>query len=607
MQFAQMYEHYERHRTDNITDPAVRRSQPISTISGWDRDRDDSIENKISSIGQQPPATTNSTSQTNGSVEVNGDESQPKIRKISKSEGASEISSADLENVKCACEEEELSSNTTASVQTDDVVIPAISTIETGKSVSSISNISQVYNEQISGNVVLCNGNGNGHVSTSEDESAASPHKEPVVAGNEALRQVLEIDTYEKEEESKEIVQELVEEILQKSESLLDDCQKTLEREKLNEPETSSPVIKDDEIELAVSEVVKGVLEIEKNLKKDSSKQLTDNAINKESVDEVAHTDDNQKTDLASAIITNSNLSSNEFVFDDEEEAITISEDIVVKPDVSDAVNLSVDDAVKCDSNSRIVSDVDATVNNVNDVGTAQQVINDVSNETLVAANETSETSTEDFVKSIVNEIVDKCVLSEEEQEHLSNKINNNVVEVSNVSHALSTVTEAIRSNSTKPASVIEDVVISDKLDDESLAIKTDNVALDRKDDTKETELEAKPENAAQLSDDVTSFAPKIVRSQSISTSTSTQVENNHFGKWSFAFETQHSGANFSVFNIFVDQRQRPKSGSTRAMFSPGPARPPFRIPEFKWSYIHQRLLSDVLFSLETDIQVGFR
>lgn len=39
-------------------------------------------------------------------------------------------------------------------------------------------------------------------------------------------------------------------------------------------------------------------------------------------------------------------------------------------------------------------------------------------------------------------------------------------------------------------------------------------------------------------------------------------------------------------------------------MFSPGPSRPPFRIPEFKWSYIHQRLLSDVLFSLETDIQV---
>ena len=46
------------------------------------------------------------------------------------------------------------------------------------------------------------------------------------------------------------------------------------------------------------------------------------------------------------------------------------------------------------------------------------------------------------------------------------------------------------------------------------------------------------------------------------------------------------------------------RGGNSRTTFSPGPARPPFRIPEFRWSYIHQRLLSDVLFSLETDIQV---
>lgn len=32
-----MYEHYERHRADNITDPLVRQQHPISTISGWDQ------------------------------------------------------------------------------------------------------------------------------------------------------------------------------------------------------------------------------------------------------------------------------------------------------------------------------------------------------------------------------------------------------------------------------------------------------------------------------------------------------------------------------------------------------------------------------------------
>lgn len=32
-----MYEHYERQRSDNITDPELRQQRPISTISGWDQ------------------------------------------------------------------------------------------------------------------------------------------------------------------------------------------------------------------------------------------------------------------------------------------------------------------------------------------------------------------------------------------------------------------------------------------------------------------------------------------------------------------------------------------------------------------------------------------
>lgn len=46
------------------------------------------------------------------------------------------------------------------------------------------------------------------------------------------------------------------------------------------------------------------------------------------------------------------------------------------------------------------------------------------------------------------------------------------------------------------------------------------------------------------------------------------------------------------------------KTTPTRQIFSPGPRAPPFRIPEFRWSYLHQKLLSDLLFSLEQDIQV---
>ncbi|XP_052674845.1 neurobeachin-like isoform X3 [Crassostrea angulata] len=58
-----------------------------------------------------------------------------------------------------------------------------------------------------------------------------------------------------------------------------------------------------------------------------------------------------------------------------------------------------------------------------------------------------------------------------------------------------------------------------------------------------------------------------------------------------------------------TEKRQYPtrsqsfREGATK-MFSAGPQAPPFRIPEFRWSGLHQKLLSDLLFSIETDVQV---
>lgn len=97
------------------------------------------------------------------------------------------------------------------------------------------------------------------------------------------------------------------------------------------------------------------------------------------------------------------------------------------------------------------------------------------------------------------------------------------------------------------------------------------------------------------------------------SASTSTQVDPNHFGeltnRYCLSMRIIVNNSYFLYAFVFIAEAKRSKQGnpSTRPMFSPGPTRPPFRIPEFKWSYIHQRLLSDVLFSLETDIQVWRR
>jgi neurobeachin len=51
-----MYEHYERQRSDNITDPAVRQQRPISTISGWEQQ----AVNGFRSSRSTPPLETNS-------------------------------------------------------------------------------------------------------------------------------------------------------------------------------------------------------------------------------------------------------------------------------------------------------------------------------------------------------------------------------------------------------------------------------------------------------------------------------------------------------------------------------------------------------------------
>ena len=51
-----------------------------------------------------------------------------------------------------------------------------------------------------------------------------------------------------------------------------------------------------------------------------------------------------------------------------------------------------------------------------------------------------------------------------------------------------------------------------------------------------------------------------------------------------------------------VYDKQSATNTPSRQIFSPGPRAPPFRIPEFRWSYLHQKLLSDVLYSLEQDM-----
>ncbi|XP_037030161.1 neurobeachin isoform X5 [Bradysia coprophila] len=533
LQFAQMYEHYERHRTDNITDPALRRAHPISTISGWDQDRDDSSATDHLKIEEVKGADNN---QTNNYHATNGISNK-----------SDQTNNVDMDNVKCACEgdDQQRQPQPQLSANKDE---------EAPKLVSSISSISDVYNKQINGETI-CDGNRLEDVS--EETSVGTPEK-IAGSGQEALKQALEIDSYEKEEESKEIVEEIIENILQKSEALLEDCKNTSDL--ITHDSTSSPVIKDEEIELAVSEVVKGVLEIEK-IKRDNettlpevqttvsseAKDISDSSdalIIKKSLDiDNNVTDDSIKTDLllSTATIANNNQPISETKDDTNDDIQGIITNIVHEVIDNCLEQTILNDNEKCDNNNSEAVVTQTAVENVD------KVLDDA-----VDTAESSLNTNEEIAKSILYEIVDKCVKGEADE---------NEEEENNNDESL-TATKTVNVNNEKTEIISE-------VSEEIIAQTTERMEVETGINVESNASSNKP-------------APVHNERRPQSASTSTQVENNHFDA----------------------KQSRPKSGSTRPMFSPGPTRPPFRIPEFKWSYIHQRLLSDVLFSLETDIQV---
>jgi hypothetical protein len=74
--------------------------------------------------------------------------------------------------------------------------------------------------------------------------------------------------------------------------------------------------------------------------------------------------------------------------------------------------------------------------------------------------------------------------------------------------------------------------------------------------------------------------------------------------------ESSKNGVHSAAEHQRDRQKMPTRTDSTRSghrMFSSGPRAPPFRIPEFRWSYLHQQLLKDLLFSIETDVQVWKR
>ncbi|XP_067642057.1 neurobeachin isoform X4 [Eurosta solidaginis] len=350
------------------------------------------------------------------------------------------------------------------------------------------------------------------------------------------------------------------------------------------------------------------------------------------------------ETTVSSASIPEDNLLGlNEATAHDNEklssETMTMVKDIVdnLIDKVIDASVIAIekDAACKETNNNEIVDKVKNDVNEEVDVSLrAKEIVEDVLTSALdkAAATEqtnakevaiiedntsskevatTTTTSTEqetqaDIVQTVVNDLLEQTVNAIEKSDELAGvvvpKVETKaetmvgeetllapeVVEEAKelVAISLPLTKEIDSTTQTTPKKQAHDIVGGEAVDLENVEVIEDLV--EQTEEETQTTQEELLESAAELEEE----------EQVKQSTASTQVESNHF-------DTKHSHQSQQAKQQHQQQQhQRSKSGSTRPMFSPGPTRPPFRIPEFKWSYIHQRLLSDVLFSLETDIQV---
>lgn len=229
LQFAQMYEHYEMHRADNITDPLLRQQHPISTISGW----------------HEVPQNLSNGCHPDGERWQN---SRFPLQEI-------ELNENDKSEQVCSCDYN--------STMSEGSPVSYVAKHDDSEGVSLDSRTSDLFSD--------------GKISKESPYSQDSPAKSQIVEDNTDIAtdspvcNGLHIDSspsfgspakISEEMQKSEIIEEIVQEILSKSEKLLEEhveiCSDLNSR-------TISPVVQDQEIAQAVKEVVNNVPDVDKS------------------------------------------------------------------------------------------------------------------------------------------------------------------------------------------------------------------------------------------------------------------------------------------------------------------------------------------------------
>ncbi|KAK5644035.1 hypothetical protein RI129_007880 [Pyrocoelia pectoralis] len=538
LQFAQMYEHYERQRTDNITDPAVRQQRPISTISGWDQQTQAAVQNGYHSSEEQwhhTSATVREIENEKSEPVCNCDLNSP----VSEGSPASFITKRD--------DSEGVSLDSRTSDLYSDVKIGKESPFSQDSPLKSqiIEDVTELG--EIIQDSPICNG-----IHSESSPSLDSPYKGV-------------LDNNLTESLKTEIIEDIVEEIISKSEKLLLETNSDMKTEVVDNGKSGG----DDEVNV--------------NIKSESD---NDNEI----IEVVANEE-------KSAVVSPIEGSPQKTVEALDSEIPTSPEREILDSDVSDRVQEHMGNETETPTEGALETKDELVSDDLNGVlppsdECDDKQYKDCESDSKVEASDDNQNleelpqtvPIEDKTSAVQVDLEPSNVVSSVDISNIPNATNDAPKDVLPVEN-IPTISQICDPNNFVPSESVEN---SSVLNNNNTTNNNNNNNSESISDITSGEVKRRvslPSNTLERQEkiDDTVVNQSSPQKRPRSASTSTQVDLNHF--------TENKGS-------------KTAPPSSRPMFSPGPTRPPFRIPEFKWSYIHQRLLSDVLFSLETDIQV---
>ncbi|KAG5314850.1 NBEA protein, partial [Acromyrmex insinuator] len=674
LQFAQMYEHYERQRSDNITDPELRQQRPISTISGWDQQHSGSngynrpavwgnqnheIQHMERNYKEFDSSEANDRLEESCSCDLNSidnteSDGSPAIVK-SRSETLDTLQSCEVVSLDSRLSDKPETPTTARETHTETPTI-----LEEANSEAVSLPTTQETSEVIS------------------IESSSDFYSEVHKIESSSPDSMIVQDTLKKEEDTVLEKQSVAVTESSSTEQIKETTEVTAVVESKNLKETVTDTNIPDTVSATVDKVDNSSVE-DREVKEEIAKSVEENNVTTDDSNTPTNTEDSDKTaavieNAADSVALKADADTEEDTVpivpsDETREPLTVkvieklqleNDREIIDSDTSEAYltpteNQEISSEIKSRTSEGeknddetvekkdISEDRDITTETgENDAG--ETVKNPNCSTSIVESGEACAEKAVDLGSEKVEPVIVNNALSSDERavdsltEDKSAVINDNEDAKVNEKHSRepSTISTSVSDNKSDVPVTTDEVEVTDSVCSNSdVQSSVDNMTQVPNPKQQIPTISTVCDATKSLSDGV----PQIVSSNVVArdnallndltpdhvdthrrsslpivTSETIADDNGHeppslpvpLRKTSSPQKRPRSASTSTQVdpNHFEAKRSKQGNPSTRPMFSPGPTRPPFRIPEFKWSYIHQRLLSDVLFSLETDIQV---